>query len=120
MTLHIVGGVYRERCVHPYWNEIYGSAGRAALAVAVLGTPVSLHSYVNDDALQVINQAGAWLHDFKTIQTKVPGIISFEYLHDMAAPAILGVPMEPYPSLSLSEEKVVRFGMLEGDAIVHS
>lgn len=120
MTLHIVGGVYRERCIHPHWNEIYGSAGRAALAIATLGTPVVLHSYLNDDALQIMSQAEAWLSDFKAIPTKVPSIVSFEYLHDMAAPEILGVPRERYPPLRLSEENVIRFGMLEGDAIVHA
>lgn len=120
MTLHIVGGVYREYCVHPRWNEIYGSAGRAALAIATLGTPVELHSYMNDEALQVINDQGVWLDAFQSVQTYVPGIVGFTYLHDMAVPDIWGIPEQPYLPLSVTEKKVVRFGMLEGDAVVQA
>lgn len=120
MTLHIVGGVYQEYCVHPRWNEIYGSAGRAALAVATLGTPVVLHSYMNDYALQVINDKGIWLDAFQSIPAKVPGIVSFTYLYDMAVPEIRCIPERSHAPLLVTAEKVVRFGMLEGDAIVHA
>ena len=54
MTIHVVGGVYREYCVHPRWNEIYGSAGRAALAIATMGTSVVLHSYMDREAQDVL------------------------------------------------------------------
>lgn len=30
----IVGGVYVERCIEPPWNEVFGSAGRAAMALS--------------------------------------------------------------------------------------
>lgn len=121
MALHIVGGVYREYCAYPRWNEIYGSAGRAALAIATLGTPVVLHSYMDDIALQVINDKGAWLNAFsKVIQTKVQNIVGFTYLYDMAVPDIRGLPEQPYQPLNVTEEKIVRFGMLEGDAVVRA
>ena len=48
------------------------------------------------------------------------GIVGFTYLYDMAVPDIRGVPDKHYPPLIVTEEKVVRFGMLEGDAIVHA
>ncbi len=118
--LHIVGGVYRECCVHPRWNQIYGSAGRAALAIATLGTPVVLHSYMNDCAAQTIKDNGALLDTFQVIQEEVSDIVRFNYLYDMAVPDIRGVPAQPYPSLCVAEEKVVRFGMLEGDAVVQA
>lgn len=120
MTIHVVGGVYQEYCTHPRWNEIYGSAGRAALAIATLGTPVRLHSYMDDDALQVINNRGIWLKEFKSIPTKVSSIVSFTYLHDMAVPNIRGIPNNPYNAIKVIQDKVVRFGMLEGDAIVQA
>lgn len=120
MTLHVVGGVYREYCVHPRWNELYGSAGRAALAIGALGTSVALHSYMNDEALQVFLEKGVWLDDFKIVHTKVADIVSFTYFHDMAVPDIWGVPERPHSALALTEKNVVRFGMLEGDAIVHA
>ncbi|WP_116807340.1 PfkB family carbohydrate kinase [Steroidobacter cummioxidans] len=120
MTLHIVGGVYWEHCVHPHWNEIYGSAGRAALAIAEFGTPVVLHTYVGADALQVINDKGAWLDTFQVSPTMVPTTVGFTYLYDMAVPDIRGIPERPHAPLTLTEDKVVRFGMLEGDAVVHA
>lgn len=120
MALHVVGGVYREYCVHPRWNEIYGSAGRAALAIATLGTPVVLHSYMDDDALQVINDKGVWLDKFQAIQTKVSGIVGFTYLNDMAVPDIRGVPEQLHSPLAVTADHVIRFGMLDGDAIVHA
>lgn len=120
MTIHVVGGVYHEYCVHPRWNEIYGSAGRAALAIATLGTPVSLHSYMDDRALQVIREKGAWLNEFQAVPTEVQDIVDFVYLHDMAVPDIRGIPEIPLPPLMVNEDRVVRFGMLEGDAVVHA
>lgn len=51
--LTIVGGIYREVCLRPQWDEVYGSAGRAASAVARLGGQVTLHGYL-DAALQPI------------------------------------------------------------------
>lgn len=119
-ALHVVGGVYREFCVHPRWNEIYGSAGRAAVAIASMGTPVVLHSYMNDEALLVMKERGAWLDSFSTAATSVSDMVAFSYLHDMAVPVIAGVPQQPHPPISVTEEKVVRFGMLEGDAVVQA
>ena len=120
MTLHVVGGVYREYCVHPRWNEIFGSGGRAALAIANLGTPVVLHSYMNGEALQAVSEQGAWLQSFQARPTTVPEMIGFTYLHDMAVPRISGIPSQPFAPIAVTEGKVVRFGMLEGDAVVHA
>lgn len=120
MTVHVVGGVYREYCAHPHWNEVFGSAGRAAVAIATVGTPVVLHSYMDTDALQIMNEQGAWLNAFRANPTSISSVVKFTYLHDMAVPDIGGIPERPYPSLAIREEKVVRFGMLEGDAIVHA
>jgi len=120
MTLHVVGGVYREYCVHPRWNAIFGSAGRAALSIATMGTPVVLHSYLNDEALQAMNEQGAWLQSFRANPTIVPDMVSFTYLHDMAVPQIHNIPDQPFAPIMLTEDNVVRFGMLEGDAVVRA
>jgi hypothetical protein len=64
MAIHVAGGVYREYCVHPKWNEIYGSAGRAALAIAHMGTSVVLHAFMDDDARGVLAGKGVYLDSF--------------------------------------------------------
>ena len=33
-VLLVVGGIYRERCIWPEWRRTFGSAGRAAVAIA--------------------------------------------------------------------------------------
>lgn len=48
----------------------------------------------------------------------VPEAVSFHYLHDLGDPRIYGVPEQPAAALALQAEKVVRFGMLEGEAVV--
>ena len=120
MTIHVVGGVYREYCVHPRWYDIYGSAGRAALAIATTGNPVVLHSYMDDAPLGVISEKGAWLDGFGVAQTRASSFVSFKYLHDMAAPEISGVPATPPDPIHVTEERVLRFGMLEGDAVINA
>lgn len=120
MAIHVVGGVYREVCTHPKWNHIYGSAGRAALAIGNMRTPVVLHSYLDQAAQDDLSQEAAWLDDLQLNSTLITGGVGFQYLHDMAAPNIFGRPASLHPSLQVNEEKVVRFGMLEGDAIVSS
>ncbi len=118
MAIHVVGGVYREYCVHPRWNEIYGSAGRAALAIATMGTSVVLHSYVDSEAHDVFAAKGVYLDAFEMRPSSVPAIVRFRYLHDLATPLISDVPKPLFGTLAVREEKVVRFGMLDGDARV--
>ncbi|MCW5660094.1 MAG: nucleoside 2-deoxyribosyltransferase [Burkholderiaceae bacterium] len=120
MTLHVVGGVYREYCVHPRWNAIFGSAGRAALAIATVDTPVVLQSYMNEEALQAMRDQGVWLKSFQANATAVPDMVGFTYLHDMAVPKIHNVPDQPFEPIAVTEDKVVRFGMLEGNSVVHA
>lgn len=118
MGIHVVGGVYKEYCVHPRWNEIYGSAGRAALAIATMGTPTVLHSYMDKQALEILATKGIYCDSFELRATEVTGTVRFRYLHDLAIPLISGIPTTPFSGLDVHEDKVVRFGMLDGDARV--
>lgn len=77
MEIHVAGGVYRERCVRPRWNEIYGSAGRAALAIAAMGTPAVLHAFMDAEAKEVINDKGHWLSCFRSEISPVQGGVGF-------------------------------------------
>ncbi|MBU9863835.1 hypothetical protein J1791_01045, partial [Rahnella aceris] len=47
--MHIIGGVYREICLRPHWNYIYGSGGRAALAMCEMGVDIHLHTYLGNE-----------------------------------------------------------------------
>lgn len=116
----IVGGVYRERCIEPLWDAIYGSAGRALAATAHLAPGAHLVSYV-DDATETGAQA---LADgcggtFQGHQTAAS--VCFDYLHPLAAPRISPPPgTQQNAPIMVSGDVVLRYGMLEGDAIVHA
>jgi hypothetical protein len=115
----VVGGVYREYCMHPSWGETYGSAGRATSALAAMGVPTMLHSFTDGPGQDVI-ASRAFLEDFKFSVVDVPNTVGFDYTHGLATPRISGVPEIQYAPLKIKAERVVRFGMLESDAIVEA
>jgi hypothetical protein len=115
-TIAVIGGVYREWCMRPQWREIYGSAGRAAAAMATMGAKVRLHTYVGDDTLDSI-QARAALDGFQLSATDVGSSVAFQYAHGLGVPRIL-LPRKRLPELEVSADKVVRFGMIESDVRV--
>jgi len=117
MTIDVVGGVYKERCLRPKWEEVYGSAGRAAVAIAQAGNPVRLHSYLTSGNREIINSYGA-MDGFEVVGPDVPESAEFHYVHGLITPLIKH-PETTYEPISISSENIVRFGMIEGNAIVH-
>ena len=121
MELSVVGGLYVERCIQPLWDAVFGSGGRAAAAAVNLVPSVALTTYVpnslRDDAEALAGQYG-----FK-IQADAGGHpIQFDYLHPLSIPRItppVGM-ISTRPSVSVNGELVLRFGMLEGDAVVRA
>ncbi len=113
----IAGGVYRERCMRPAWQEIYGSAGRAASAMAAMGAHVELHTYY-DPLTESVLATRAALEDFRISGQPISESILFDYDHGLATPRIYGVKGHQ-PALQITANQVLRFGLLEGDAIVY-
>ena len=114
----IVGGVYQEDCMHPHWHEIYGSAGRAASALAAFGCPAQLCSYANEETREVLEVRAA-LESFSLDLVDAPRTPRFSYTHGLASPKIQH--LEPRrPSIQIQADKVVLFGFIEGEAIVHA
>lgn len=113
--LTIVGGIYREICVRPQWDEVYGSAGRAASAVARLGGDVELHGYL-DSQLAPAMQARAVEDGFVLHSSALPRSAVFSYTHGLSVPQIYWP--ERQPDLHVRAEKVLRYGMVEGTAVV--
>lgn len=119
-VIHVVGGVYEERCISPAWDAYYGSAGRAAAAINTLGHAVELHTYVDNQALLQLQGLACLRSNFAVSHVSSPQHVKFRYLHDLATPEIFGVPTTPLDSIVLNADRVLRFGMLEGDAVVHA
>ncbi|WP_110644143.1 PfkB family carbohydrate kinase [Salinicola sp. CPA57] len=114
----IAGGVYRERCMRPAWDDIYGSAGRAATAIARFGGLAELHACVDSDT-QIVIEARAAAENF-SFNPQVSQIgVNFEYIHGLATPDIRrGGDAESL--LQVTAEKVLRFGMVDGTAVVNA
>ena len=114
----IVGGVYREDCMRPAWHEVYGSAGRAASAMASMGVSVVLHAYADTYAVEIL-RLRAVLEGFALSLSPIDECVGFQYNHGLATPRITRVDQIKEPLVVLAD-KVVRFGLIEGDAVVHA
>lgn len=114
----VVGGAYSERCTRPYWNEVYGSGGRAASAIATMGVRVELHTCADAATEDVLKDRGA-IEGFTVCACnyETGGGIEFDYAHPLAVPVIRGQKSSP-EALRVSAERIVQYGMIEAEAIV--
>lgn len=118
--LTIVGGIYIERCIQPLWDSVYGSGGRAAEAVArLVPGRTRLVSYVGD-ATRAPAEHLADMAGFTLAPVAASYAVSFDYFHPLSTPAIRPGPkgMTPHEAIAARDEVVLRYGMLEGDAVV--
>jgi hypothetical protein len=117
--LQVVGGTYLESCISPWWFELFGSGLRASLAARALGVDVEFHTFIDDLQEQTLNAKVAGqltLHARATSPT-----IRFSYAHSLSAPLIIPPPhtgQQP-EGISVEGERILRFGMLEAEAVVH-
>jgi hypothetical protein len=121
-NLSIVGGIYIERCIQPIWNAVYGSAGRAAQSIApLISGQITLNSYVAEGLLSyaeyLASDCGAML-----VAEPARHAVSFDYLHPLSTPIIRPSPdrMVAHDPIRVAGDIVLRYGMLEGDAIVQA
>lgn len=115
----VVGGVYIERCVEPHWDDVYGSAGRAAAAISAATAAVRLLTYrakTLEGPLASLENA----YGFTAEGPEVAGQIEFDYFHPLAVPKITPRPdaIRKNDPIRVEDDVVLRFGMLDGDAIV--
>jgi hypothetical protein len=112
----IVGGCYRELCESPLWNCVLGSGGRAAVVLAGLAPNVRLVTYrpefLRQDLYPIEVQRVS-----VTAQPSATEVV-FSYLHPLSQPAIVPRFITKEDPLLVDGELVLRFGMIEGDAIV--
>lgn len=116
--LTVVGGVYREMVSWPASDVVFGSAGRAACSIATMGVAVELYGYA--DAL--IDETMSGQSKFYGIDwrpTRIDRGVSFRYMHGLATPAISDHSSNAQ-TLDIQAERVLRYGMLEGDSRVNA
>lgn len=118
--LHIVGGTYLEHCLEPARNELFGSGGRAASALQFLNGEVRFTTYIGKNEIAALSVlAGTFNIHLKKIE--IPQTVSFYYHHCLSDPSIYpAVSMiEKSDPITITDKNILRFGFLEGDAIVH-
>ena len=113
----IAGGCYFEACEAPYWRALYGSGGRAAQALIGRG-PVTLHTYfprARKGELYPFVAAGI---DIRAADSA--SALAFAYFHPLSDPVLAprrsDIPR--LPAIRAAGDAVLRFGFLEGEAIV--
>ncbi|MBY3464750.1 DUF4406 domain-containing protein [Rhizobium laguerreae] len=112
--IDIVGGIYKEKCAFPYWNQLVGSGGRAAMALSGLIDRIRLHSTLSSDeeltAQAIFEPLGVDLH----LQSRAFAI-EFDYLHTLAVPTITPWPPSPVQLPGVTGDVIIKFGMMECD-----
>ncbi|WP_311272293.1 MULTISPECIES: PfkB family carbohydrate kinase [unclassified Rhizobium] len=117
-VIDIVGGIYREECAFPYWDQLYGSAGRAASALTGHVSSINLHSALATEGLVTANAIFA-SEGINLRITPRKQSIGFEYLHCLSVPKIKpGWNVEQVSMPSVSGDVIIKFGMLESDPVV--
>lgn len=115
----VVGGFYVERCIQPRWDNVFGSGGRAVSALAAQ-TKVRFFTYVDDRLRPELEARAISLGDVSLEMTPIPESVAFDYVHPLSVPLIEPAPqlIKKGPPLSVDDDVVLRFGMLDGDAVV--
>ncbi|MEM5471943.1 hypothetical protein WNZ14_09430 [Hoeflea sp. AS60] len=112
----IAGGLYREICLRPAWNGLFGSGGRAALAIVGQSDSPVLHSYFED--ADNTDLAIYCDHGIKLDLSPRQSGIAFAYFHPLSKPHLEQSDLTKCQPLQVHGDVVLRFGFVEGDAIV--
>lgn len=114
----IAGGVYRELCCMPSWDAMFGSGGRAAAAISSLSPNSTLHTYLETDIDTTLSMNfGIPIHTFNRSSG-----IAISYFHSLSKPHV-EPPVDEITkesTITARGEVVLRFGFLEGDAVVNA
>lgn len=116
--MHIAGGLYQEICLHPAWNALFGSGGRAAQALAALGGKTTLHSYFEND--QSISLEPYLDRGIELALHFRQAPIAFAYFHPLSTPHLEPSKIAQESAFHVNEDTVLRFGLVEGDAVVRA
>lgn len=120
-SMVVAGGLYREQCAWPAWDHLYGSGGRAAVALGGRPAAIELHTYASAQAAETFGPY-ANVYGVRLTAHAVDRTVAFEYVHSMSTPVIRPTPArivhhEPF---DVHSECVLRFGMMEGSARVEA
>lgn len=121
--LSVIGGTYRECCVSPSWDQLYGSGLRAAVACAELARvnkeAPELHTWASPGEVdELCSRAEAFGFPVQIYDRK--GAIEFRYEHPLARPEVFPPPQEisTGDSEAIGCKNALLFGVLESRVAV--
>lgn len=119
--LQVAGGTYLEVCHVPEWRHVYGSGARAASAASLLCGGTELHTFVGLDCEPDLRALCDTFSVSVQVQ-QVPQTIAFHYFHGLSTPTVVPLihTLKPQPAIRVRGEAVLRFGMLEGGALIEA
>src|SRR5690242_8124030 len=116
-SFSIVGGTYYERCDVPYWNELFGSGYRAAVALHRLVKEINFYTYADErtkEKLSLLSKPMGLKLTAKTIDSS----ITFHYVHPLYDPEFFPTRDHIFikePIEIKNVNNVLCFGMIEGN-----
>lgn len=119
----IVGGTYLEELTYDYWKELYGSGWRAVNTLSSFLGKIRFCTYIDKKHLSVLEydplvSNGTVELDIKEIERT----LAFEYFNTLSTPKIrpslIDLDNSKNEIFNVSDDVVLRFGLLEGDAKV--
>lgn len=115
----VAGGFYGERCVFPDVDDLYGSGGRAALAIARAGHQVRWHYYCPDNLTDAAKLTVSW-NGLEHFPHTCAEQVNFAYLHGLSPPVFFPGVIRRTHTFQIEATNVLRFGMMEGDVVVRA
>lgn len=115
----VAGGTYLEICLWPEWRRLFGSGLRAACAVAPLSPGTELYTYAGRGWVEDVRHT-ATAFDCLARITPIDQTISFSYDHLLSPAHCHPVMIQRNAPIVVKGKAVLRFGFVEGDAVVEA
>lgn len=118
--MHVIGGTYLESVQDRGVDRLFGSGFRAAACLSHLDD-IKFHSYIGGDCAAIF---AATAKSFGLVKNEIEAVAqarSFAYATSLARPSVNAYGHDPNVRVICvrSEEPILRFGMLEQEAVVH-
>ncbi|MES2808065.1 MAG: hypothetical protein V4619_05550, partial [Bacteroidota bacterium] len=117
----ITGGNYREQCLHPDFDQQFGSGLRACRAINALdtNTVIEFHTFCTKEKELYLDMFES-AYKIKTHKYHTQDDIGFYYEYPLKTPTIYPRPdlIRKAKPIIFEAQHVLYFGMLEGNAIV--
>lgn len=111
--LTVIGGTYKERCVDPFWDELWGSALRGAAALSNFVSPIQLFSCIGENDL-LYAEGQCSIFNIEPNYTVIESTVSFDYFHPLTKPLILNAPDNNLHFSDITSENILMYGQIEG------